>query len=335
MSAHANRQGAPPAVDDGDAPGVAAFLTRELRRTPGRLADSVRIVVVVLIVVGIAETFRLPDIALSAYIALFLSRREAVSTVLSAVISGIAAGAAIAVTIAVFMLSLSEPALRIPLMALATFAAAFLARTATLGPVFFTVGFIIAYGLTFGDELLGLALQPATSGNAAQFAAPEIVFVSPDEALVQTLLWLSVAAGMPLAVLIAANLLTGRDPARVLQGALAERFSAVARFCARGKGAEQKLEAQAFEGTAGLHKLHNLAGLVSRRRRVVVPSVSLIDEIGRLALLLLAWSRLGDNAREALAPAAAFCRSADARWERARLCAPKPPRLSRPTQPSR
>jgi multidrug resistance protein MdtO len=311
MSAHANRQGAPPAVDDGDAPGLAAFLARELRPTPGRLADSVRIVVVVLIVVGIAETFRLPDIGLSAFMVLFLSRREAVSTVLSAVISGIAAAAAIAATIAIFMLSLSEPALRIPLMAIATFAAAFFARTATLGPVFFTVGFVTAYGLTFGDELLGLALQPATSGNAPQLELPEIVFVSPEEALVQTLLWLYVAVGMPLGVLIAANLLTGRDPARILNGALAERLATAARFCAGEKGAEHKLEAQAFEGTVGLRKLHGLAGFVSRRRQVAVPSVSLIDEIGRLALLLLAWSRLGEHAREALAPAAPFCGSAE------------------------
>jgi multidrug resistance protein MdtO len=310
MSAHANRLIARPAVDDGDAPGLAAFLARELRPTPGRFAGSVRILVVVLIVVGIGETFRLPDIALSAFIALFLSRREAVSTVLSAVISGIAAGAAIAATIAIFMLSLSEPALRIPLIAIATFFAAFFARTATLGPVFFAVGFITAYGLTFGDELLGLALQPATSGNAAQVTLPEIVFVSPEEALVQTLLWLAVAAGMPLAVLIAANLLTGRDPARILNGALAERLATAASFCAREKGAEHKLEAQAFEGVAGLHKLHNLAGFVSRRRRITVPSVALIDEIGQLALLLLAWLHLGDETREALTPAAAFCRSA-------------------------
>jgi multidrug resistance protein MdtO len=61
---------------------------------------------------------------------------------------------------------------------------------------------------------------------------------------------------------------------------------------------------------AGLHKLHNLAGFVSRRRRVTVPSVALIDEIGHLPLLLLAWLRLG-NTREALAPAAVFCRSAE------------------------
>src|SRR5262252_8003490 len=120
MSARAIRRNAPPAVDEGDAPSFAAFFNRELRPTPGRLTNSIRIVAAVLIVVGIAETFRLPDIALSAYIVVFLSRSEAVSTVLSALISGIAAVVAIVATIAVFMLSLSEPALRIPLMALAT-----------------------------------------------------------------------------------------------------------------------------------------------------------------------------------------------------------------------
>jgi multidrug resistance protein MdtO len=239
-----------------------------------------------------------------------LSRSEAVSTVLSALISGIAAVVAIVATIAVFMLSLSEPALRIPLMAVATFGAAFLARTATLGSVFFTGGFIIAYGLTFGDQILGLALQPATAGNAPQFEAPEFAFVSPEEALVQTLLWLSLAVVMPLAVLIAANLLTGRDPARVLRDALAGRLATAARFCASERGAELDLEAQAFEGTAGLRKLHHLAGLMNQGRRIPVPSVSLIDEIRRLGLLLIGWLRVEDNARDALAPAAAFCRVA-------------------------
>jgi multidrug resistance protein MdtO len=154
-------------------------------------------------------------------------------------------------------------------------------------------------------------VQPATSGNAPQLELPEIVFVSPEEALVQTLLWMSVAAAMPLGVLIAANLLTGRDPARALRDALAERLATSARFCAKVKGAELELEAQAFEGTAGLHKLHDLAGLTYRGRRLPVASVSLIDEIGRLGLLLLAWLRVGDNARDALVPAAAFCRSVE------------------------
>jgi multidrug resistance protein MdtO len=295
-----------PAVDEGDVPGLAAFLYLELRPTPGRFIDSLRIVAMVLIVVGIAEVFRLPDIALSAYIILFLSHREAVSTVLSAVISGAVALAAIAATILIFMLSLSEPALRIPLMAVATFAAAFLARTSSLGPLFFTGGFIVAYGLTFGDELIGLALQPATSGNAPQLELPEIIFASPEEALVLTLLWMSVAVAMPLAVLIATNLLTGRDPARLLRDALAERLATAARFCAREKGAELELEAQALSA-AGLHKLHNLAGLMHRGRRAPVASVSLIDAVGRLGLLLLAWLQVGENTRDALVPAADFC----------------------------
>jgi multidrug resistance protein MdtO len=290
MIAPATHRSAPPEVDEGDAPGLAAFFTRELRPTPGRLTDSTRIVAVVLVVVGIAE-FRLPDIAISAYIVLFLSRSEAVSTVLSALIMGIVGVVAIVATIAVFMLSLSEPALRIPLMAVATFGAAFLARTATLGPLFFAGGFIIAYGLTFGDELLSLALQPATAGNAAQFELPEFVFVSPEGALVHTLLWLGLAVVMPLGVLIAANLLTGRDPARVLRDALAGRLATAARVCAREKGAELELEAQAFQGTAGLRKLHHLAGLMNQGRRIPVASVSLIDEIRRLSLLLVAWLR--------------------------------------------
>jgi hypothetical protein len=81
MKAHAARRGRPPDVDEGDARDLVALLRRELRLTPGRLGDCVRIVVVVLAVVAILETFRIPEIAVSAYLILFLSGREAASTV--------------------------------------------------------------------------------------------------------------------------------------------------------------------------------------------------------------------------------------------------------------
>src|SRR5215813_2841359 len=197
MKAHPGHRGPAPDVDEGDAPDLVALLRRELRPTPGRFADSVRIVVVVLAVVAIAETFRIPEVAVSADIVLFLSGREAASTVRTALAAGIAVVLAIFITIAVFMLSLSEPALRIPLMAAMTFGAMFLSRAATLGPVFFVTGFVIAYGLTLGDEVLGLALQPATVGNAPQFELPEILFIPPEEALVRFLLWLSLAIVVP------------------------------------------------------------------------------------------------------------------------------------------
>src|SRR5215469_4109662 len=144
MKAHAAHHGPPPDVDEGDAHGLVALLRRELRPTPGRFGDSVRIVIVVLAVAAVSETFRIPEIAVSAYIVLFLSGREAVSTVRTALAAGIAVVLAIFTTIAVFMLSLFEPALRIPLMALMTFGAMFLGRATTLGPVFFVAGFVIA-----------------------------------------------------------------------------------------------------------------------------------------------------------------------------------------------
>jgi multidrug resistance protein MdtO len=306
MKAHAAHRGLPPDVDDGDARDLAALLSRELRPTPGRLGDSVRIVVVVLAVVAILETFRIPEIAVSAYIVLFLSGREAASTVRTALAAGIAVVLAIFMTIGVFMLGLSEPALRIPLIAVITFGAMFLSRAATLGPVFFVAGFIIAYGLTLGDEVLGLALQPATVGNAPQFELPEILFIPPEEALVRLLLWLSLAVSLPIALLIAANLLTGRDPALPLRRALTERLATATRFCAGKSEAELVLEAQAFEGTAQLRKLYDLAG-GSRR---LAWGILLIDHIDRLGLLLLAWLRVEGDNRQPLAPLVGVCRRA-------------------------
>src|SRR5260370_37268474 len=131
MKGHAEAGGRAPDGGAGDARGLAALLRRELRPCAGRLGDSVRIVAVLLALVSIAETFRISEIALSGYIVLFLSGREAASTILTALLAGIAVVLAIFVTIAVFMLSLSEPALRIPLMAAMTFVAMFLSRTST------------------------------------------------------------------------------------------------------------------------------------------------------------------------------------------------------------
>ncbi len=80
MNGHAAHRGRAPEVDEGDARDLVALLRRELRPTPGRLGDCLRIVVVLLALVAIAETFRLSEIALSGYIVLFLSGREAAST---------------------------------------------------------------------------------------------------------------------------------------------------------------------------------------------------------------------------------------------------------------
>ena len=59
MNAHGAHRGRAPEVDEGDARDLVALLRRELRPTPGRLGDCLRIVVVLLALVAIAETFRI------------------------------------------------------------------------------------------------------------------------------------------------------------------------------------------------------------------------------------------------------------------------------------
>ena len=61
MNGHAERRGPAPDVDEGDARHLIALLRRELRPTPGRPGDCLRIVGVVLALVAIAETQRRQD----------------------------------------------------------------------------------------------------------------------------------------------------------------------------------------------------------------------------------------------------------------------------------
>ena len=297
-----------PAIDEGNPHGLTRLWQLIVSATPGRLENTVRVVVLVLVVVAIEETFRIPEIAVAAYVVLFLSGPEAASTVMTAVAAGVAVILAIFAAVAVFMVSLSEPALRVPLIAGMTFVAMFLARTTgKLAPVFFVAGFIVAYGLTLGDEVVGLALMPGGVSNTEQFNLPMLAYMSPEEALLRFLLWLALAVTIPVAAVIVANLLTGRDPGLLLRGALAERLRAAARFCESQPGAEQPLTALALEDTGGLLKLRHLAGLFHRSSQPAP-----VAEIQRLLLLLVAVKRISRDAewQARLIPLAQFCNNA-------------------------
>src|SRR5262249_24537254 len=146
---------------------------------------------------------------------------------------------------------------------------------------------------------------------ASQAELPEIFFIPPEDALVRFLLWMSLAVVIPLVVVIVANVLTGRDPARLLRAALADRLATAARFCAGEPGVERQLGAQAFGGTAALRKLYHLAGRLRREWRRPLWGASLIDDINRLGLLLLDWVRVAGNTRTPLLAAAGACRRAE------------------------
>jgi multidrug resistance protein MdtO len=282
-----------PLIDRGELQGGWHGLVREMAPRPGRFADTTRLVVLVLACVAIGETFRMPEIAVSAYVVLFVSRGERASTVKTALVAGIAVILAVFVTIVVFMASLAEPALRIPLIAAVTFVSIFASRISPLGPAAFAAGFIIAYGLTLGDQVLGLSLQAAEVGNTTEPGLPQILFIPPEEALLHFLLWLAPVIALPVALVIVANLLTGREPALLVRAALARRLGACAAFCAGERGAAQALAASAREGTAGLGTLLELAGAAQGRATYRPDIAGLIRESEQAALALLAWTRVG------------------------------------------
>ena len=273
-------------------PGWLPALVEDLRPQPGRWADTLRLVVLVLATVAIGETFRMPEVAVSAYIVLFVSRNERSSTVMTALVAGVAVILAVFVTIAVFMATLSEPALRVPAIAIATFAALFLSRVSPLGPAAFAAGFIVAYGLTIGDLVPALSLQASGIADVTGPGLPEVLSIPPEEALLQSLLWLAPAVALPIALVVAANLLTGRRPVLLLRAGLADRLAACAAVCAGAPGAARTLAASARAGSARLAKLQHDTGAST----TPPDFATLVAETERLALALLAWPMIATDA---------------------------------------
>ena len=300
-----------PLVDEGKLQGGFSTFLREMRPRPGRLADTTRLVLLVLASVTISEVFRLPEPAVSAYVVLFVSRGERASTVKTAIVAAVAVILAIFITTAIFMASLAEPALRVPLIAIVTAGAMYFSRISPLGPAAFAAGFIIAYGLTIGDQVLGLSLQGAGVSDTTEMGPPALLFMPPEEALLQFVLWLIVVVSMPVALVVAANLLTGRQPILLLRTALAARLAACARFCAGEAGAEQALLASAREGSAALMGLIKLAG--AARIAGGPDYLGLVRETEQLALTLLAWPLVDtqQQRRVALQPCVAGLREAE------------------------
>ncbi len=88
-----------------------------------------------------------------AYIVFLISKDEKNATVTSALGALIAVTLAILLTLGLELIDTAEPALRLPLMAMATFAAMFTARTFALGPISYLAGFVIVLLQTLVDDV--------------------------------------------------------------------------------------------------------------------------------------------------------------------------------------
>jgi multidrug resistance protein MdtO len=264
---------------------LAAWLHEELASRPGRTAACARIAVGCAITVVVSMVFEIPLPAYSAYIVLLLSRAEYIGTLIGAVGGAIAATAGVVLSLAFFMVDASEPALRIPLMAVSTFVAMFLMRTSTMGPVAFLGGFVLVVSQTLIDGI------PST------------------EALTRLVLWLWVVVMFPATLTALVDLAFGRNPGKLaLQTGLRLLDSVTATLRGRESADAGARQAEALE----LLELQQHAQMANRRlRRFAEIDRRLIETLVELLTMLRALpSDTPREVRQWLAKLSEECRLA-------------------------
>ena len=162
-----------------------AFLAQELAPNEGRGLAVARIAAGCTITVAIAMLFRIPLAAYMAYMVFLISKDDIAGTARMAVAGTIAITVAVIVSLGLAQISLGDPAIRLPAMALFTFLAMFSVRTFALGPISFLAGFIVVTMQSVVDQ------------------------VPNPEVFTRTTLWLWVVVVVPVAVTVLINLLFG------------------------------------------------------------------------------------------------------------------------------
>jgi multidrug resistance protein MdtO len=159
----------------------------ELAPREGRVLAVVHIAAASAITVAIAMLFRIPEPTYMAYIVFLISKDEKAATVTTGVGGQVAVTLAVVLSLGLMMIDLSEPALRLPAMAAATFIAMYSARTFVLGPITYLAGFVLVMLQTVVDD------------------------VPNPEALTRLSLWLWVVLFVPVVVTVLLNLLFGQS----------------------------------------------------------------------------------------------------------------------------
>jgi multidrug resistance protein MdtO len=267
----------------GSRPSFIELLAVELAPREGRWAAVARIVTGSVITVIIAMVFQIPQPTYMAYIVFLLSKDEQNATVTSALGALIACTFAILVVLGLELIDTSEPALRVPLMAMSTFVAMFTVRTFALGPISFLAGFIIVLVQSLVDD------------------------IPNPEALTRATLWLWVVVFVPVATTAVVNLVFGQGAAtfmdRSVRRILEQCETALTRGDVRRCLAEWRARLLPLLETA-----EHASGKAPRAGQITVTVIrALLDLLVTLEALP---DDLPDAAREELASRVRACRQA-------------------------
>jgi multidrug resistance protein MdtO len=188
-----------------------AFLAQELAPREGRGLAVARIAAACTITVAIAMVFRIPLAAYMAYMVFLTSKDDRAATLTMAVAGTLAVTFAVIFTLGLAQISLGDPAIRLPAMALMTFLAMFSVRTFALGPVSFLVGFLIVTMQSVVDT------------------------VPNPEVFTRTTLWLWVVVVVPAFTTMVINLLFGPRGAAVAESGVRKVLTELKAALARGE----------------------------------------------------------------------------------------------------
>jgi uncharacterized membrane protein YccC len=159
------------------------WLHRELAPTRAREIRTVIIIAGVVLCVIISMALQVPELALSAYMAFFVSKETKRLTTITGIGGIIGVTIAIIGTLLLYKFTYGHPELRIPGMAIALFLGMYLSRALTIGPLGFIIGFVVAYSQSLGEQI----------------PSPELV--------VRAALWVWVAVAYAVAITVVLHLL--------------------------------------------------------------------------------------------------------------------------------
>ena len=185
-------------------------LAVELAPREGRWAAVTRIATGCVVTVAIAMVFQIPQPTYMAYIVFLISKDERAATLTSAIGGLLAVTLAVILTLGLSLIDTAEPALRLPLMAIATFLAMFTSRTFALGPISYLAGFVIVLLQSLVDD------------------------VPSPEALTRATLWIGVMILVPVSVTVIVNVLFGQGAALLRERTVRKILKQLAESLASG-----------------------------------------------------------------------------------------------------
>ena len=258
------------------------MLAGELAWREGRWAAVARITSGCAITVAIAMVFQIPQPTYMAYIVFLISKDEKNATVTSG-LGGLAAVTfAILLVLGLELFDTAEPALRLPFMAMATFAAMFSARTFALGPISFLAGFVVVLLQSLVDD------------------------VPSPEALTRATLWIWVVIFVPVAVTIIVNLLFGLSAVAFMNRSVRKVLKECETSLANGDYRKSLSEWRAQ--VLPLLEIAQHSGEKRRAGRLTVPALDAL--LDALVILEALPDELSDAQRKDLASQLRMCRHA-------------------------